>query len=87
MDTAVWLLTGQFIIYNALLSKYTHVKVCYTATYPLFRKMVNLNSQIPVCGTLGPLRVLCSSNIFVGPSLGPTGPTFLTRHGKSKILN
>jgi hypothetical protein len=96
MDTAVWLLTGQFIIYNALSSKYTHVKVYYTAPCPLFRKIVNLNPQIPVYGTLGPLRVLYSSNIFVGPSFGPTSPTFLTRYGKStyflanrvrKILN
>ena len=64
---------------NALLSKCSRVKVYYTSPYPFFRKIVNLYPQIPVYGALGPLRVLYSSNIFVGPSFGPTGPTFLTR--------
>ena len=70
-------------VYNALLSKHSHIKVYYAVPHPFFRKIINLHPQIPVYGTLGPLRVLYSSNIFVGPSFGPTGPTFLTRYCKS----
>jgi hypothetical protein len=88
---------GQLFVKNTT-PKHSHIKVYYAAPCPYFPG--NCQPNPPNTGLWCPgaaiIRALHSSNIFVGPSFGPTGPTFLTRCGKStyflanrvrKILN